>query len=94
MFRRESFSPFIIISDEKAGPIVLFTMLALHVFVPVVATTVLASAFIVLRFVARRITRVSLWWDDYMAIAAFFFAIAWVAVVLRCKPPQMQPTCC
>lgn len=57
---------------------------AFNVFIPVAATTVFATIFIVLRFLARRVTRVSLWWDDYMAVAAFFFALAWVAMVLIC----------
>src|SRR5688572_30654267 len=57
---------------------------ALDVFVSVVATTAIATVFIVLRFLARRVTKVSLWWDDYMAASAFAFALAWVAVVLRC----------
>jgi len=31
----------------------------------------LASTFIVLRFFARRMTKVALWWDDWFALLAY-----------------------
>lgn len=54
----------------------------------IVATFALAMIFLVLRMVARKVTRVHLWWDDYLAIAAFLFSIAWCAVVMQCKFTQ------
>lgn len=53
----------------------------------IVATFAVAMVFIVLRMVARRVTRVHLWWDDYLAIGAFFWSIAWCAVVMQCGFP-------
>lgn len=51
----------------------------------VVVTMALAAIFVVLRLVARYTTRVKLWWDDYLGILAFLFALAWSAVVLQCE---------
>ncbi|KAI1050709.1 hypothetical protein LB507_009298 [Fusarium sp. FIESC RH6] len=38
---------------------------------------VIATVFIGLRLMSRKITRVGLWWDDYAAIACYFCAIIW-----------------
>jgi hypothetical protein len=46
------------------------------------AAAILATG---LRLTARRLTKVALWWDDWLCIIAFTFAIAWVALVIWCK---------
>lgn len=43
-----------------------------------------ATITITLRLVARRITKVSLWLDDYVAIMAYLFAGAWSGLVVWC----------
>lgn len=53
----------------------------------IVATFGIAMVFLILRMVARKVTRVHLWWDDYLAIAAFVFSAAWCAVVMQCESP-------
>lgn len=60
----------------------------LSVVVVIATTFAIALAFIILRMVARRVTRVDIWWDDYLAIAAFLFSAAWCAVVMQCKCSQ------
>lgn len=40
-------------------------------FVALSITGAAATAALVLRLVARRITKVSLWWDDFMCMGAY-----------------------
>jgi hypothetical protein len=41
------------------------------VFAAVITTLAAATVAIVLRFVARRITKVPLWWDDFLCVGAY-----------------------
>jgi len=45
-------------------------------------TTIAAVLAVSARLLARRLTRVSLWYDDYFALLGFFFALVWAAYVL------------
>ena len=45
----------------------------------------LATVSLLLRLAARKVTCVSLWWDDYLGIAAYLFAAAWGAMIIKCK---------
>lgn len=55
----------------------------------IVATFTIALLLIILRIVARRITGVRIWWDDYLAIVAFLFSTAWCAVVMHCESSHL-----
>ncbi|KAI9805828.1 MAG: hypothetical protein M1825_000442 [Sarcosagium campestre] len=53
-----------------------------EIIIPTVILTALATAAVVLRCVARRIRRTNLWWDDYSAFIALFFAYTTLTAVL------------
>ncbi|KAM5341461.1 hypothetical protein ACJ41O_014492 [Fusarium nematophilum] len=40
-----------------------------------------ATVFIILRLISRKITRVGLWWDDYFAICCYTTAVAWAVMI-------------
>jgi hypothetical protein len=56
-----------------------------NAYVCILVTFATATISIVLRLIARRLTRISLWLDDYLAIIAFLFAGAWSGLVIWCK---------
>jgi hypothetical protein len=43
----------------------------IDVLVSVAVTLAMATAFMLLRMLARRMTRVALWWDDALAALAY-----------------------
>ncbi|KAJ1332045.1 alpha-methylacyl-CoA racemase [Microdochium nivale] len=45
------------------------------------ATLVPATVCFAMRMQSRHLTKVHLWWDDYMAIAGYFCSIAWLVMV-------------
>ncbi|KAI0018143.1 hypothetical protein F4780DRAFT_781703 [Xylariomycetidae sp. FL0641] len=45
-----------------------------------VVTFLPATVLIIGRIVSRKITHVALWWDDYLAMAAYVIALAWLVV--------------
>ncbi|KAH7123046.1 hypothetical protein EDB81DRAFT_913140 [Dactylonectria macrodidyma] len=44
-------------------------------------TFVAATIFIILRFASRRLTRVHIWWDDWLALSCYAMALAWVVII-------------
>jgi hypothetical protein len=54
-------------------------------YVAVIVTFAAGATTLFLRLIARRLTRVQLWWDDYIAVVAFLSAGVWSAFVLWCK---------
>jgi hypothetical protein len=55
-----------------------------HAYACLAITFAAATITIILRLIARRLTKVSLWLDDYLAIAAYVFAGAWTGLVVQC----------
>jgi hypothetical protein len=54
-------------------------------YIPVIYTFVtIASVLVGLRFVARLIKRVPLWWDDYSALVSLLIAIAFTVMCGLC----------
>lgn len=54
-------------------------------YVCLIVTFTAATLTVILRLVARRVTKVRLWYDDYIAIVAFLCAAVWLGLVLWCK---------
>ncbi|CAJ2504221.1 Uu.00g116150.m01.CDS01 [Anthostomella pinea] len=48
------------------------------IFVTLIPATICISW----RLLARRLTRVELWWDDWAAIACYLMGVAWVAITI------------
>ncbi|KAI1851323.1 hypothetical protein JX266_003398 [Neoarthrinium moseri] len=57
-----------------------------NLFAVVAITMAAATLTLVLRLIARRMTKVPLWWDDYLCILAYFFGVAWSALLLSWVP--------
>ena len=55
------------------------------VFAAIFVTLGFATMALTGRFIARRMTKVGLWYDDYLAVLAYISACCWAAVVLLCK---------
>ncbi|KAK9421296.1 hypothetical protein SUNI508_05834 [Seiridium unicorne] len=53
-----------------------------NVFVAVSITLAAATVAIILRFLARRMTKVPIWWDDFMCIGAFLFGVGWSLLLI------------
>ncbi|KAH8199712.1 hypothetical protein TruAng_006120 [Truncatella angustata] len=51
-------------------------------FAAVSITLVAAAVAITLRFAARRMTKVPIWWDDFMCIGSFVFGAGWSALLI------------
>ncbi|KAK2609373.1 hypothetical protein QQS21_002154 [Conoideocrella luteorostrata] len=47
------------------------------VYASIIATLIPSSLLLTLRFYARRLKRVSLWWDDYLAVLSLAAAVAY-----------------
>lgn len=59
----------------------------LHTYICIFVTFAAATISLVLRLIARRLTKISLWFDDYLSILAFLCAGVWSGLVLWCKYP-------
>jgi len=51
-----------------------------------------ATITISLRLIARRLTKVSLWLDDYLAVLAYLFAGVWTGLVVCCMTMHYSST--
>lgn len=58
-----------------------------EVYGAVTITLVAATAALVLRIIARRMKKLALWFDDYLAM------VAWVSEVKRCEVVLVQEPC-
>ncbi|KAF7534123.1 hypothetical protein G7054_g6499 [Neopestalotiopsis clavispora] len=57
-----------------------------NLYAAVAVTLTAATLAISLRFAARRMTKVPLWWDDFMCVGAFIFGIGWNVLLLVWAP--------
>ncbi|ETS85233.1 hypothetical protein PFICI_03258 [Pestalotiopsis fici W106-1] len=57
-----------------------------NLYAAVAVTLTTATVAISLRFAARRMTKVPLWWDDFMCVGAFIFGIGWNVLLLVWAP--------
>lgn len=57
----------------------------LNAYICTIITFSAAGIALVLRLVARRLTKLRLWHDDYLAIVAFACAAVWTGLVVWCE---------
>lgn len=57
----------------------------LGAYICLIITFMAASLCLFMRLAARRVTKLSLWYDDYLAICAYMFSVVWLGLVVWCK---------
>ncbi|KAK7223370.1 hypothetical protein V2G26_011373 [Clonostachys chloroleuca] len=77
------FHSFICLTDRHSSSIMAMPDNTLVIYVVTITTFLLATILIVLRLVARYVTKVETWWDDWFALLAYLCAFGFSGVVIE-----------
>lgn len=71
--------------NQRPQPPELHGSRQLNAYLCLSITFAAATLTLLLRLVARRVTKVSLWFDDYLALLAYLCASVWFGLVIWCQ---------